>query len=299
MKLITGSSNPSFAQSLQTTLGIEAIPLDISTFANGEKRVWIKEKLVGENIIFVQSFSHPTDEHIMEFLLITDALERLGVRHVHAVIPWMGYSLQDKVFRSGEPIAAKVVADLVSHSYVKRATLLDLHNSSVPGFFSIPTQNLSGIELFGPYIQKHLGTDNLIVASPDFGGLKRAHQFADFLDVDLVKVDKHRDLATGKVTVNAMHGGDIKNKKVVVFDDAILSGNTVVEVSKLLKENGAAEVHVLATHGVFTQDALENMQHEHINSVVISNSIQQTQLPKKISVIDAAPLFATVIKAWM
>lgn len=299
MKIISGSSHTHFAHSLQEKLGIEAISVDISTFANGEKRVWIQDKLAGENVIFIQSFSYPTDEHIMEFLLITDALERLGVRHIHAVIPWMGYSLQDKVFRTGEPIAAKVVADLVSNSYIKRATLLDLHNSSVPGFFSIPTQSLSALELYGEYVKSHIGTEEITVASPDFGGLKRAHKFADLLGVDLVKVDKHRNLATGEVTVNSMHGGSIEGKKVVVFDDAILSGNTVLEVSKLLKEKGAKEVHILATHGVFTDNSLELMQHPSVDSVVITNSIHHESLPEKIKVIDASPLFADVLKAWM
>lgn len=299
MKLITGSSHPSFAQALQQQLGIEGIAVDISTFSNGEKRVWIKDQLAGENVVFVQSFSHPTDENIMEFLLITDALERLGVRHVNAVIPWMGYSLQDKVFRTGEPIAAKVVADLVSNSYVKRATLLDLHNSSVPGFFSIPTQNLSANELFAEYVRTNFGTDSLVVASPDFGGLKRARKFADTLGIDLVNIDKHRNLVTGEVSVNSMQGGSVEDKKVVVFDDSILSGNTVVEVSKLLKEKGAAEVNILVTHGVFTENALEIIQTDDIDSVVISNSIAHESLPEKIKILDVSPLFAKVIKAWM
>src|SRR5690606_38305320 len=112
-------------------------------FPNGEKRVWIKDKVRGENITIVQSFSEPTDEHIMEFLLLTDALERMGARHINVVIPWLGYSLQDKVFREGEAIAAKVVANLISHAYVKRVFLLDVHNTSIPGFFSVPTHHLT------------------------------------------------------------------------------------------------------------------------------------------------------------
>ncbi|MCA9369274.1 MAG: ribose-phosphate pyrophosphokinase [Pseudomonadales bacterium] len=299
MKIITGSSHSAFAQSLQKHLGIESVAVDISTFSNGEKRVWIKDQLAGENVVFVQSFSHPTDENIMEFLLITDALERLGVRHVNAVIPWMGYSLQDKVFRTGEPIAAKVVADLVSNSYVKRVALLDLHNSSVPGFFSIPTQNLSANELFADYVKTNFGTESLVVASPDFGGLKRARKFADTLGVNLVNIDKHRNLATGEVSVNSMQGGSVEGKKVVVFDDSILSGNTVVEVSRLLKEKGASEVHILVTHGVFTDNALDSIQTDSIDSIVITNSISHESLPEKVTVVDASPLFAEVLNAWM
>lgn len=299
MKLITGTSNPTFATQLQNLLQLETVPVDISLFPNGEKRVWIREMVAGENIIFVQSFSHPTDQNIMEFLLITDALERLGARHVHAIIPWMGYSLQDKVFRTGEPIAAKVVADLVSNSYIKRATLLDIHNSSVPGFFSIPTQNLSAIQLFANYARGNFDIDSLVVASPDFGGLKRARMFADNLSVRLVNVDKHRDLATGDVTAQSLQGGSVEGKTVVVFDDSILSGGTVLEACKLLKDKGAQSVHFMATHPVFTEGALEKLQDESIDSVVITNTIEHQSLPEKITVLDASPLFADALKAWL
>jgi len=299
MKLISGSSNPDFAKSLSTRLGLETISIEISKFANGEKRIWIKDKIEGENIAFVQSFSDPTDENIMEFLLITDALERLGARHIHAIIPWMGYSLQDKSFRLGEPIAAKVVANLVSNSYVKRATLLDIHNSSVPGFFTIPTQNLSAISLFTEYVRQSFDLNEIVVASPDFGGLKRAHMFANELHTNLVNVDKHRDLSTGEVTAQSLQGGSVEGKIVVVFDDSILSGGTVLEASKLLKEKGAKEVHFLATHPVLTQGAREKLSHESIDSVVVANTIVQKDLPPKVTILDASELFANALKAWI
>src|SRR5262245_24208084 len=139
MKLISGSSNLQLAESLSKIFQVPLIEREITTFANGEKRVWIKEAVAGEEVVIVQSLSNPTDENIIEFLLLTDALDRLGARDVHAVIPWMGYSLQDKVFREGEAIAAKVVANLISNAYVHHVYLLDVHNTSIPGFFSVPT----------------------------------------------------------------------------------------------------------------------------------------------------------------
>lgn len=211
----------------------------------------------------------------------------------------MGYSLQDKVFRTGEPIAAKVVADLVSNSYVKRALLLDIHNSSVPGFFSIPTQNVSATQLFANYVKENINSESLVVASPDFGGLKRARVFANTLDVDLVNIDKHRDLTTGAVTAQSLQGGSVAGKTVVVFDDSILSGGTVLETSKLLKENGAVAVHFLATHAVLTEGAIEKLEHESIDSVVVTNTIEHHSLPQKTVVLDAAPLFANALKAWL
>lgn len=298
MKLLSGSSNPILAQNIAQQLNLETINAEISTFANKEKRVWIKDQIQGENIILVQSLSVPTDEHIMEFLLMADALERLGARHVNAIIPWMGYSFQDKVFREGEPIAAKVVADLISNSYTKRVFLLDLHNTSVPGFFSIPSKNLSALELFASYVKEKVGVENTIVASPDFGGLKRSRQFADLLGLELVNIDKQRDLSSGQVTAQSVQGGSVTGKNVVVFDDAILSGSTVVEVGKILKAQGAASVHFLSTHAVFTPGATEKLLSDAIDSVVVTNSIHHENLPPKITVLDAAPLFAEALKAW-
>lgn len=298
MKIISGSSNKKLAQNIADKLSLPLIDTEITTFANGEKRIWIKEQVRGENISIVQSFSHPTDEHIMEFLLITDALERLGARHINLIVPWMGYSLQDKVFREGEPIAAKVVANLVSNAYIKRAFLLDLHNTSTPGFFSIPTQYLSAIDLFAYYAKNNFDLNQTIIASPDFGGLKRARVFANKLDLDLANIDKHRDLKTGEVTAVGVHG-HVKDKIVLLFDDCILSGGTVVEAAELLKNEGAREVHFLSTHGLFTGDAKENLQKSQVDSVVITNSIHQTSLPEKIKVLDVSQIFVDAINDWI
>ncbi|MBP9820409.1 ribose-phosphate pyrophosphokinase, partial [Candidatus Woesebacteria bacterium] len=255
MKLLSGSSNLPLAQSIAQGLQIPLVNAEITHFANNERRVWIKDDVRGENVVLVQSFSDPADEHIMEFLLMVDALERMGARHVNAVIPWMGYSLQDKVFRYGEPIAAKVVANLVSNTYVKRVFLLDLHNTSTPGFFSIPSVHVSALQLFAQYIKDKFDQNNLIVASPDFGGLKRARTFADVLNTELINIDKHRDLTTGEVSAQSVQGGSAKGKTVVLFDDCVLSGATVLEAAALLKKEGAQEVHFVATHGLFTGDA--------------------------------------------
>lgn len=298
MKIVSGTSNKSLAQSIAQNLELPVLDVEISKFKNGEKRIWIKENLHGENIVIVQSFSDPADEYIMEFLLLTDALERAGARHLNLVLPWMGYSLQDKVFRPGEPIAAKVVANLISNAYVKRAHLLDVHNTSISGFFSIPTQHHSTLQLFENYVRDTYDTSNAVVVSPDFGGLKRARQLADVLDLELENVDKHRDLKTGKVTPMGL-SGDVSNKICIIYDDLINTGSTVVEVARFLKSHGAKEVHFLVTHGLFAGDGLVQMADEHIDSVVITNSIQHTNIPEKIKVIDTGPLFAEAIKPWL
>lgn len=304
MKIITGTSNPSLAQGIADRFQLRLVDLEISRFANGEKRVWIKEEVRGENVVLIQSLSDPTDEHIIELLLMIDALERMGARHVNLVMPWMGYSLQDKVFREGEPIAAKVVANLISNSYVKRTFLLDLHNSSTPGFFSIPTQHISAMDLFVTHVQSNFSKENLLVASPDFGGLKRARVFSEKLGVELVNVDKHRDLHTGKTQAIDV-SGDVNGKIVVVFDDVINSGGTVVNTAELLKSRGAAAVHFFATHGIFAENGKEKIQNSVIDTVVVTNSIphipsgDNPDTYSKIHYLDSSQLFVNALRPWL
>ena len=298
MKLISGSSNPQLAANIAQQLNIPIIKCKIDQFSNGEKRIWINDKLRGENVALVQSFTHPVDEHIIETLLIIDALERLDVRHINLVIPWMGYSLQDKVFRSGEPISAKVVADLISNAYVKRVLLMDLHNDSIPAFFNIPTNYLSGLDIFTQYIKDNFDLDQTIIASPDFGGLKRARTFAKKLGLDLVNIDKTRDLTTGKVTAVNLHG-DVQGKIVVTLDDVIVSGGTVIKAAECLKQNGAKKVIFLSSHGLLTNNAAAKLQDSNIDQVIITNTIAHDQLPAKFEILDVASVFADNLTKWL
>lgn len=298
MKLISGSSNLPLAKNIAQQLNLPLVECEINRFPNGEKRVWIKEQLNGDNIILVQSLSHPVDELLTETLLLIDALERMGTNKVSLIIPWMGYSLQDKVFRPGEPIAAKVVANVLSNSYLRRIFLLDLHNNSIPGFFSIPTDHLTALEIFVQYCRDNFDLAQSVVASPDFGGLKRARLFANQLELNLVNIDKTRDLKTGEITTVNLRG-NVKGKIALIFDDVIISGSTVVEVSKLLKRQGAKEVHFLATHGIFAQQSQKKLQKSTINSVVISNTVHHPHLEDKIKVIDIASLFTKTISHWV
>lgn len=298
MELLSGSSNPQLATNIAQVLGIPRLTVELSHFANGEKRVWIKNSVQGKNVVLVQSFSKPCDEHIIETLLLVDALERQGARHVNLIIPWMGYSLQDKVFRPGEPIAAKVIATMLSNAHVKRVFLLDLHNSSTPGFFGISSHHLSANNLFAKHLTDHIGLENTVIASPDFGGLKRSRIFADLLGLELVNIDKHRDLTTGTVSAKEL-SGEVSGKKVVLLDDVIISGNTVKETAKLLRSEGATEVHFFATHGVFAPGSLEKITAPELTSVVVTNSINHPTLPKTVTVLDCASLFAEELAHWL
>ncbi len=297
MRLISGSSNQSLAQALAHELDIPLVQVELSSFGNGEKRVWIQEHLDGQDIVLLQSFSFPVDTQIIECLLLIDALERLGARDIHLVIPWMGYSLQDKVFREGEPIAAKVIASLLSNSHLKRVHLLDLHNSSITGFFDVPSTHISAMPLFIDLVKDTLSIRNGVVASPDFGGLKRARQFATQLGLNLVNIDKHRNLKTGEVSAVGLHG-DVTGKTVFVYDDIIMGGSTVAESAELLKKEGAKQVHFFATHGLFVGNALEKLTTSAIDSIFITNSVEHHKLPANIKSINIAPLLAKVLKEW-
>lgn len=302
MIVVSGSSNQPLAKAIAQKLDVSFVEAEITRFANGEKRVWIPSTEVrGENVVLVQSFSEPADEHIMEFLLMADALDRLGARHVNAVIPWLGYSLQDKVFREGEPISAKVVANLVSSAYIKRVFLLDLHNSSTPGFFSVPTQHLTALPLFAEFVQTNVDLSTAVVASPDFGGLKRARIFADHLKLDLLKIDKQRDLATGLVTATGLHGS-ATGKTVLIFDDIIVSGATVAEAARLLKEQGATKIIFMATHGPLVSEAYQRFVDSPVDQVVVTNSIMtlngESDEQAHITRLDTADIFSKAISSW-
>lgn len=300
MKLISGSSNPKLAQKIANQLNVDLAETEISRFSNGEKRVWIKDNLRGENVALIQSFVNPVDETIMETMLLIDALERLGVRHVSLTIPWMGYSLQDKVFRLGEPISAKVIAKMISNAYVKRALLMDLHNDSIPAFFDIPTNYLSAMGIFIKFIQDNFDLDQTVIGSPDFGGLKRARTLAKKLNLDLVNIDKTRDLKTGEVRAVELHG-NVADKTVVILDDVIVSGGTVVESADLLKQNGAKQVIFLASHGLFTQGT-SDMEQSQVDQVVITNSIDHPNLDSansKFKVLDVSSVFADNLAKWL
>ncbi|MFZ5437754.1 MAG: ribose-phosphate diphosphokinase [Patescibacteria group bacterium] len=289
MKVIAGSASLKLAQNIALQLNVTLVNCEINNFANGEKKIRVANEVKNEEVLLVQSFYKPVDERIIETALITDALERLGAKEISLFIPWFGYSFQDKVFLPGEPLSAKVIAKIIESTCIKKVYLLDLHNISIPGFFSVPTYHISAMDEFVKHIEEHFDLSKAIVVSPDFGGIKRARLFANQLHLDMASVEKRRDLKTGQVTTTKLDG-EVKDKTVFIFDDAILSGQTVVEVAKLLKENGAKEIHFLATHGVFTGKALTELEDSMVDSVTITNSIERPEQYQKITVIDISKI---------
>ncbi len=294
MILISGQSNPQLSATVAQALNIEMADVSFGTFPNGEQRIQIHTSLVDQNVVIFQSFYNPVDTHLVELLLLIDAADRAGARKISVVLPWMGYSLQDKVFQSGQPLSARVVANLISSQRVNRVFLFDLHNISIVGFFSVPTRMISAHDLFVEYTKNHF--ENFVVVSPDFGGLKRAHVFADALGAPLATIDKDRDYTTGKVSMRGIGGADLSGKTCILYDDIISTGGTVMAGAEFLKNAGAKEVHMLATHGLFAGDALENLTHSAIDSVVVTDSLLQ-QDHSKVRVISAAAPIAAELNA--
>ncbi|MBI5151022.1 MAG: ribose-phosphate pyrophosphokinase [Candidatus Pacebacteria bacterium] len=288
-----------FGRQLATQLSVSFGNIELGSFPNGERRVWIQSSVINEDAILVQSFSTPVDMHVLEFSLLADAAERAGAKTITAVIPWMGYSLQDKVFRQGEPIAARVIADIVSGSRIDRVMVMDLHSNSVAGFFSVPTTVLSSWDLFVDDVKNRFRKEESIVVSPDFGGLKRAHVFAERLGVSLANIDKARDLHTGKVQAKFMVG-EVKKKICLVVDDVINTGSTVVEIARLLKEHGAKKVVFYSTHALLAGSASTLLQESAVDEVVVGDTVAvgEKMFPK-LRVLSVVPVFAEAIHKMM
>lgn len=296
MILLAGSSNLPFAQKLAESMGQPLGKIESSTFPNSERRVWVQEEVKGQDVALIQSFSDPTDTHIIEFALITDALFRAGARRVFAVIPWFGYSLQDKVFRPGEPIASKVIASMLSSQSIYRFILMNLHNSSISGFFSVPSSVLQSDDIFAEDIKK-LGSDVVIVSS-DFGGLKRTGKFADKLGLPLANIDKTRDLHTGLVEARAITG-EVKDKIAVIYDDVINGGSTAIEAARILRENGAKKIYMYSTHALLAGDASQKLQASELDEVVVTDTLDTSKKAfPKLRVISVAPVFSQELLQW-
>lgn len=279
MKIFPGSSNKKLAESVAKTGDFELGEVKVSKFANGESRVYVEDGDTTRAAI-LQSLSTPVDEHIVEFALISDAITRMGVTSVTGVIPWLGYSKQDKVFRRGEPLSVKVVAQLLSVAKLKRIITFDLHNKAIVGFFDAPVIELSAKSLFLDYFREKRDLSDTVVVAPDAGSMKSSTEFAMELSVPTVYVDKKRDLETGKVSVVGV-SGSVKNKDVLIVDDNIYTGSTLIETSKVMKKEGARSVRVGVTHHMWVPGVQEKLEKSLIDEIVVTDTVsanQQTRL---------------------
>lgn len=291
MKVFSGSSNPQLAEKVAKKLGVRMGEVELSRFSNDEARVWIKEKQVPKKVVLLQSLSQPTDHNLVEYVLMVDALKRMGVREIIAVIPWFGYSKQDKVFRKGEPLSAQVMAEIVQTGEVKKIITFDLHSKEIERFFKVPLINLSAKSIL---IDEFRKIKNAVVAAPDLGAKKPSANVARELGFELVVIEKKRDLNTGMVEVMKMKG-EVKNKQVLIFDDMIATGSTVLETTKLLFKKGAKSVQVAVVHHLYVNGAQKAIDKSKIKRLVVTDTINPFEKSKKLKVLSVAGLIAEEI----
>jgi len=295
MLVFSGSSNQTLARRIANKLGVKLGRVELSKFTNDELRVRVSEKKVPSRVAVVQSLSLPTDTHLVEFCLICDALKRKGARDIVAVIPWLGYSKQDKVFRSGEALSVKVIAKMLQVVPLEKVITYDLHNLAIPGFFDVPLINLSGRKLFREYYKKQV-TNKTIVVSPDAGATKSSERFAEDLGTDIAYISKKRDLVTGEVSVKGI-SQSVKGMQVLIKDDMIATGSTLVEAAKFLTKQGVQSIEVAATHHLYVNHAQEKLDKSKINSMVVTDTVEPKVKSKKLKVISVAGVIAKEIKA--
>ena len=296
MKIFTGSSNPKLAEKIAAELGVKLGRIELSRFANGEARVWIKDDAVDKKAIVVQSFSSPPDEHLMEFCLICDALKRLGVKKIIAVIPWLGYCIQDKVFRPGEPLSSEVIAKVLQSLKINCIITLDLHNKTTADFFDFSFKHLLAVQTFVEYFaEKKIQIDSII--SPDSGGLKRANQFAKAMNLPMTTINKKRDLDTGKVSILGINN-EVKSKRVLVVDDFVSTGGTLIKTAHFLKEKGVKKVFAAITHHFYVHGVQEKIDKSQLDRLFVTDTIRlpESIKSKKLKTISVSKLLANVLK---
>ncbi|MEK6949746.1 MAG: ribose-phosphate pyrophosphokinase, partial [Nanoarchaeota archaeon] len=295
LKVISGTANMPLAEEIARHLKVKLTPVDIHKFSDGEIYARILESVRGSDVYVVQPTSPDANLNLMELLIIIDALKRSSPQRITAVIPYYGYSRQDRKAKSREPITAKLVAKMIEAAGADRVMTFELHVDQVQGFFDIPSDNLDLRPLYAEWLINKKFKDLVIVAS-DVGGAKRARSIAEVVHAPIAIIDKRRD---EEGIVKAEHViGEVKNKTAVLVDDIIDTAGTITEAADILKKEGAKEIYVLATHPVLSGPAIERLQSSEIREIIVTNTIELPKEKKigKIRIISIAPLLAETIK---
>lgn len=298
MKIISCNSNLPLATDMADYLDITVAEASIRRFADNEIFVEINENMRGEDVFVVQSTSFPANDNMMELLITLDALKRASARRITAVIPYFGYARQDRKPGPRTPISAKLVANLITSAGADRVLTLDLHAGQIQGFFDIPLDHLLSTPVAVNDIKENYKTDNLVVISPDVGGVVRARALAKRLDADLAIVDKRREQAGVSEVMNII--GDVEGRDCIMYDDIVDSAGTLCNAAAALIDNGGAKsVSAYVTHGVLSGKAVERVTNSKLKELVISDSIAPTDAVKgahNIRVVSIAPLMAEAVK---
>jgi len=274
MLIFSGSSNKPLAGKIARDLNKEISPTEIFVFPDGEKRIRIKEEVLGEDCVIVQSASIPPDENYMELFIMIDALKRSGAKSIKTLIPYLGYQRQDHIFREGEAVSLEVIAEILTRVGMTELFSFDLHSPKIPEIFSVPVHHLSALPVFADKIRKEFNLNDIILVSPDMGGIRRIKQISEELgNIPFATVEKNRDLSTGEINDSGLTG-DVRGKAVVIVDDMISTGITMVEAANLLIESGATKVVVFATHAILARYADKILQESRIERVIVSDTVE-------------------------
>ena len=303
-KLISGNANKPLAQaiarrmSMHRGMNVSLVDARVERFNDQEIFVEVFDNVRGEDMYIIQSTSNPANDNLMELLIMTDALKRSSANRITAVIPYFGYARQDRRAKARTPISAKLVANLLTEAGVDRVLTLDLHAAQIQGFFDIPVDNLYAAPIFALDIRHHFKgrMDELMVVSPDVGGVARAREIAQRIDVPMAIVDKRREKAGEIADMTVI--GDVKGKTCIIVDDICDTAGTLVKAAQLLIDHGATEVHAYITHGVLSGPAVERVSNSVMKSLVITDSIEPSDAVKacsNIRIVPTAPMFAQAI----
>jgi len=297
IRVFTGNSNPALAQKICDFLHVPLGAARVRTFSDGEIMIEVTENVRGRDVYIVQSTCAPTNNNLMELLIMTDALKRASAATITAVIPYYGYARQDRKAAPRTPITAKLVADLITTAGVDRVVTIDLHAGQIQGFFNIPVDNLYAAPVILEYLKNRFKGEKVVMVSPDAGGTERARAFAKRLECTLAVIDKRR---TGPNVAEVMHLiGDVRDKIAIILDDMIDTAGTLTQAAKALKENGARAIYACATHGVLSGPAIERINNSDIEEIVLTDTIplgDKEQQTGKVRMLSVADLLAEAIR---
>ena len=298
MKVFCGNSNPKLAESICKHLGIALGDSVVRRFSDGEINIEINESVRGKDVFVIQSTSYPGNDNLMELLIMMDALKRASAQRINAVIPYYGYARQDRKVSPRAPISAKLVADLITTAGATRMMTVDLHAGQIQGFFNIPVDHLYAFPVILEYLSKKFSEeDNLVIVSPDAGGVERARAFAKRLKARLAIIDKRREAANVSQVMNII--GDVKNATAILLDDMIDTAGTLTHAAEALLEHGAQAVYASASHPVLSGTAIERLKASSIQEIVVTDTIplrEDATHFDRIKVLSVAPLLAEGIR---
>ena len=294
LKIFTGNANPALAKEICDYLGLPLGEAFVGRFNNGEVQIMIDESVRGKDVFIIQPTSYPVNDNLMELMVMADALERASARHITAVVPYYGYARQDRKTRGREPITAKLVANLMQTAGITRLVTIDLHAGQIQGFFDVPVDHLFGASILAKYINEK-NMEDVIVVSPDLGGVTRARDLADRIGAPIAIIEKKRPEPGVAKVMNLI--GDVAGKNCIIIDDIVDTAGSLVEGAKALEEFGAKSVTAAVTHAVLTDPASERIANSNIKELIVTNTIplpENCNLPN-ITQLSVAPLLGEAI----